>query len=236
MSEKRKNVNGFYNDNVIDKFLEAYKTAKEAVLNGSDLVVRISNKNSKMGDVASVSLVPFLSCPSCCSKTCGKKCYAAKIANLRPTVLYSYAINQALAMYRPDIFWASVDLACKAVRYFRFHVAGDILNRDYFNHVVETAVNNPTTEILIFTKRYDIVNGYLSEGKEIPSNLHLLFSGWENLKPENPYNLPETNIFKTESEIRDNWKICGGNCFNCACRGVGCWQAVKGDTIAFKLH
>ena len=49
MSEKRKNVNGFYNDNVIDKFLEAYKTAKEAVLNGSDLVVRISNKNSKMG-------------------------------------------------------------------------------------------------------------------------------------------------------------------------------------------
>ena len=236
MARKQKKSKGYFTREILEKFAKAIKAAKEAVLNGSDLVVRISNKNSKMGDVASVSLVPFFSCPGNCKNTCAGKCYAAKIANLRPSVLYSYAINQALAMYRPDIFWPSIDLACKAVRYFRFHVAGDILNRDYFNHVIETAVNNPHTEILIFTKRFDIVNGYLSEGKEIPSNLHLLFSGWENLKPENPYNLPETNVFKSESDIKEDWKLCGGNCFNCACRGVGCWQAVKGDTIAFKLH
>ena len=122
------------------------------------------------------------------------------------------------------------------VRYFRFHVSGDILNYDYFSHMVQIAFSNPKTEILCFTKRFEIVNKWINDGGAIPGNLHILFSGWDNLKPINPYNFPETTVFAHESDFNENWKMCGGNCFNCACRGLGCWQAGKGDTIAFKLH
>lgn len=228
--------NGLYNDKVLAKFSDALREATEEVKTGAVSRVSISNANSKMGNVASVSILPFLSCPGRCAGSCGVKCYAAKLANIRPSVLKSYAINQALAMYRPDLYWAQVNVAVMSVRYFRFHVSGDILNRDYFDHVVEVARSNQKTEILMFTKRYEIVNKWIADNGELPENLHILFSGWENLKPVNPHKLPETNVFKSEDEIRDDWKLCGGNCFNCACRGVGCWQAGKGETVAFKLH
>jgi len=228
--------NGLYNDKVLAKFSDALREATEEVKTGAVSRVSISNANSKMGNVASVSILPFLSCPGRCAGSCGVKCYAAKLANLRPSVLKSYARNQALAMYRPDLYWAQVNVAVMSVRYFRFHVSGDILNRDYFDHVVEVARSNQKTEILMFTKRYEIVNKWIADNGELPENLHILFSGWENLKPVNPHKLPETNVFKSEDEIRDEWKLCGGNCFNCACRGVGCWQAGKGETVAFKLH
>ena len=245
LTEKKSNVKtssttkGFYRAEVINKFADALNEAKRAVLNGEPaaLRVRISNANSKMGAVASVSTLPFLTCPAVCAGTCGAKCYAAKLANLRPSVLKSYAINTALALLRPDVYWSGIDYALKGVRYFRFHVSGDIINAEYFSRMIDAARNNPKTEILVFTKRYNVVNNWISENGELPANLHILFSGWNNLDPANPHNLPETNVIVPDMDtMPDNWKMCGGNCFNCACRGVGCWQAQKGDTIAFKLH
>lgn len=248
LTEKKSNVKtsatkGFYRTEIINKFADALNEAKRAVLNGepATLRVRISNANSKMGAVASVSTLPFLTCPAVCAGTCGAKCYAAKLANLRPSVLKSYAINTALALLRPDLYWAGIDYALKGVRYFRFHVSGDIIDSKYFAHMIDAARNNPKTEILVFTKRYSVVNDWIDSNGELPANLHILFSGWREFAPDNPHNLPETNVlYPDEStvwwDLPDDWKICGGNCFNCACRGVGCWKAQKGDTIAFKLH
>lgn len=227
---------GYYNEKTLAKFGAAFMESVAAVKAGALKRVTISNSNSKMGAVASVSLLPFLSCPARCATTCGAACYAAKIANLRANVLKSYANNQALAMYAPALFWAQVEAAVMSVRYFRFHVSGDILNADYFAHMVEIAARNPKTEILAFTKRFEIVNGFVNGGGVIPENLHVLFSGWNNLKPENPHGFPETTVYETESEFSENWKTCGGNCFECACRGLGCWQAKTGDIIAFKKH
>ena len=140
-----KKANGYYNEKTLAKFTAALKEAVEAVKAGELRNVTISNANSKMGAVASVSLLPFLSCPGRCAGTCGAKCYAAKLANLRPAVLKSYAKNQALAMYAPEIYWSQVNAAVMAVRFFRFHVSGDILNADYFAHMVEIARNNSKT-------------------------------------------------------------------------------------------
>ena len=226
----------YYNDSTMAKFKSALENARKDVKTGKDVRVRISNGNSKMGSVASVSTLPFITCPARCKDTCGADCYAAKLANLRPNVLKSYAINTAIAMYNPGEYWKQINIAVASVRYFRFHVSGDIMNKVYFDNMVQIAIDNPSTEILCFTKRYEIVNEYINNGNTIPGNMHILFSGWENLAPKNPHKFPETNIFTTENEIQDNWKICGGNCFNCACRGVGCWQAGKGETIAFKKH
>ena len=237
MANNTKSVKGYYNAATLEKFRAALNEQIARVKAGEENRVRISNANSKMGNVASVSTLPFITCPTCCRDTCGARCYAAKLANLRPSVLKSYAVNTALAIYRPNLYWSQVNAAVMAVRYFRFHVSGDIMNKAYFHHMVDCAVNNPETEILCFTKKFDVVNAWLDAGNTIPKNLHILFSGWSNLKPENPHNLPETNVIPRGAEsCPENWKLCGGNCFNCACRGVGCWQAKPGDVIAFNEH
>ena len=227
---------GYYNHVTLDKFRSALSEAKQAVKAAKDPSVKISNANSKMGAVASVSTLPFITCPSCCAGTCGVKCYAAKLANLRPSVLKASAWNTALYMVNPAAYWNGIDQACKAVRYFRFHVSGDMTDGAYFANMIRIAQDNPKTEILVFTKRFQVVNSWIRDNGQLPANLHVMFSGWSNLKPSNPYNLPETNVIEKGSEPNPSWKLCGGNCFNCACRGVGCWATQAGDTIAFKIH
>ena len=231
-----KKANGYYNKNVLAKFADALKTAVSEVKSGLINRVSISKGNTKMGEIASVSTLPFMTCPSRCAETCGAACYAAKLANLRSNVLKSWARNTAMALYNPSEYWKQIDRAIKSVRFFRFHVSGDIMNATYFAHMVEIARNNPHTEILAFTKQYEIVNNWVSENCEIPENLHILFSGWTNLKPINPYNFPETNIVEHGEKPHDNWKMCGGNCFECAMNNCGCWNAKHGETIAFNKH
>ena len=227
---------GYYKPEIIEKFTSALKTAIEDVKSGKVSFVSISNSNSKMGAVASVSTLPFLTCPARCQNSCGVSCYAAKLANLRKNVLVSYARNTALAMLKPDAYFKQIDAAASAVKYFRFHVSGDIMSADYFARMIQIVRGNPSTEFLAFTKRYEIVNSWIDANGPLPANFHVLFSGWENLETINPHALPETNVFETEDQTRDNWKLCGGNCFDCACRGVGCGQAQTGDVIAFKKH
>lgn len=244
-AEKR--AAGYYNEKILTKFRDALQQARADYAADPDRYnVTISNANSKMGAVASVSLLPFLTCPGCCRTTCGAKCYAAKLANLRPSVLRSYAMNQAIWMADPDKFFRQVRGAMMGVRFFRFHVSGDIPGADYFRRMVSACMDNPHCAVLCFTKAFSIVNGFIREmvasfgpyaaADALPGNLHLLFSGWSNLTPDNPFQLPETNVIEKGAEPADSWKVCGGNCFNCACRGVGCWQACAGDTIAFPIH
>lgn len=201
------------------------------------LHVIISRGNSKIGAIQSVSILPIMTCPAVCGKTCAHDCYAAKLANFRPSVLDSYALNTAILLHDPETYWQDVENAIAAARYFRFHVAGDIYGIPYFEHMVTLARKYPYCEILAFTKAFNTVNKYIAENGDLPNNLHILFSGWTNLKPLNPYNLPETNIITKDMDtIPDTWKICGGSCQDCICRGLGCWQAQKGDIIAFHKH
>ena len=219
---------------IIDKFNAALREAREDVASGAVATVTISRGNEKMGAVPSVSTLPFITCPGRCHGTCSAVCYAAKIANMRSSVLKSYARNTALAMMKPDLYWAGIRYAMAGSRYFRFHVSGDIMNDAYFAEMVKSAQENKHCSVLAFTKRYEIVNAWIAENGELPENLHILFSGWENLETINPYNLPETNVY--DDQPNEDWLLCGGNCFECGCRGVGCWQAKKGDIIAFKKH
>ena len=199
-------------------------------------MVSISFSNSKMGKVASVSLLPLLSCPKRAKETCGCKCYALKLALLRKTVRNAYAKNQAIAKYAMKSYFKAVDETMKTVRFFRYHVSGDILNRKYFDFMVKSAISNPHCEILVFTKQYEIVNEWIDKNGSVPKNLHILFSGWTNLKPINPHNLPETMVYIKDEDINPDWNLCGGNCLDCAIKGCGCWNAENGETIAFKMH
>jgi uncharacterized protein (DUF2237 family) len=196
--------------------------------------VSISKGNTKMGYVPSVSLPPIVTCAKNC--TCAKKCYAAKLCKLRPTVRNAYQRNLDILSECPADYWRQVEAAVMMSRFFRFHVSGDIVNADYFNHMVDIASRNAHCNILAFTKRYDIVNAWIAENGMIPENLKIIFSAWPGMEMANPYNMPVANVIFKGMTPADNWKICGGNCMECASCGIGCWELKPGEHIAFHEH
>lgn len=198
-------------------------------------LISISNGNNKMGAIPSVSLPAVRTCRP--GAPCAKKCYAVKLERLRPTVRNAYARNLEIYQNAPDLFFAQLGVALKMNRYFRLHVSGDFINADYFKRCAEAVKAAPGCTVLAFTKQYEIVNAYIDEGNEIPENFKIIFSTWGAWRPENPHNFPESAvIFKDAESVPDEWKICGGNCSECACRGCGCWELKKGETIAFYEH
>lgn len=204
------------------------------------LSVSISDGNDKMGHIRSVSILPVLTCPARCRETCAKDCYAVgmcfdgvKGASMRR----SYARNTALWMLRPDLYFAAIDYAGKINRFFRWHVSGDIPNAAYFAEMVIIAVNNPGCKFLAFTKQWEIVNAWIDENGALPSNLQIIFSGWFDEMPINPYNLPvAVPVMAADADKYPDRALCGGNCETCACRGCGCWNLWDGQIMMLIYH
>lgn len=199
------------------------------------LKLSVSPGNRKMGAIPSVSLPPVKTCTNCA--VCAGKCYAARMVRRFATVRNAYENNLALYAADPEAFFFQAKAAAMISRFFRWHVSGDIPNADYFRRMVQLAEDLPSTSFLCFTKNYSVVNSFIDNGGAIPENLHVIFSAWgKQLIPDNPHGLPVSDvIFKGETPA-DDWKICGGNCFECCCRGVGCWELKPGETIAFYEH
>lgn len=200
-----------------------------------EIKVSISKGNRKMGAIPSVSLPPKVTCPVC---ECWEKCYAAKMARIYPNVKSSYERNLEILLDNPDEYWKQVKEAVAMNRFFRFHVSGDIPTYEYLEKMVETARENPHCQILAFTKRFNFVNRFIESGGEIPKNLHLIFSGWKNMRIDNPHNLPEAHVrFKDGyCTAKEDAVECYGNCTECCVAGCGCWKLGKGEQVVFNQH
>lgn len=196
--------------------------------------ISISKGNSKMGAIPSVSLPACVTCNP--SAPCFGKCYARRLAARRATVRNAYDRNFDILNSDPAAYWLQVRAAASISRFFRYHVSGDIPNMLYLIDMVLTAKQLPNTTFLAFTKQYNIVNQYINDGNTIPENLKIIFSNWGDWKCENPHSLPTCEIILKGTEPAPDWKICGGNCTECACRGVGCWELKHGETIAIFEH
>lgn len=195
--------------------------------------ISISNGNIKMGRIPSVSLPAIITCRKDCK--CREKCYAAKIERLRPNVKAAYLHNLKMLREQPEVYWRQVEAVIMMSRFFRFHVSGDIPDREYFEKMVEVSARQSHCKILCFTKRYDIVNGFVADGGIIPKNLKIVFSPWEGLPMENPYHFPEAHVRYKDgtTTARPDAKKCPGNCTECAKVDVNCWVLKKGEQILF---
>ena len=196
--------------------------------------VSISHGNAKMGAIPSVSLPACVTCNP--DAPCFKKCYAVRLSRRYKTVTAAYNRNLEILQNDPAIYWVQVRAAASMTRFFRFHVSGDIPDLAYFSHMVQLAESLPNTQFLAFTKQYNIVNEYISKYLPLPANLKIIFSNWGAWKCENPHGLPVCEIILKGNEPAQDWKICGGNCTECAARGVGCWELKNGETIAIYEH
>ncbi|MBR4967863.1 MAG: hypothetical protein IKY19_06510 [Bacteroidaceae bacterium] len=196
--------------------------------------LNISQGNIKMGAIPSVSLPPIKTCRA--DAPCKKDCYACRMCRYK-NVRNAYENNLELYNSDPDSYFNQLCGAFMMSRYFRMHVSGDIPCRDYFARLIIAARRVPTCEILIFTKQYEIVNTFIDDfGSAIPANLHVIFSNWGPWKTENPHSFPETDVINTIDDLPAGGKLCGGNCTECVCRGVGCWELKQGEKLYFIKH
>lgn len=197
--------------------------------------VKISPGNGKMGGIQSVSLPSIITCREC---ECHKKCYARRLERLRPSVRNAYRHNLEVLENDPDTYWREVEAAIMLSRFFRFHVSGDIPNEEYLDRMAEIAERNQHCQILCFTKKYEIVNNFIADNWALPDNLRIIFSVWDGLQLNNPYNLPAAYVkFKDgHTDAPDSAVICEGNCSECASTDVGCWTLQPGEAVVFHEH
>lgn len=195
--------------------------------------VSISKTNKKLGGIPSISFPPVVTCSNC--GECSKKCYALKMAHFRPSIAKAWENNLNEWKANPDAVKYAILNSAITSGYFRYFVGGDIPDFKFFLLMVEIAETVPTCNFLAFTKKYDIINDYLNAEKTIPQNLKMIFSEWSEPIP-NPHGLPKSKvIFKGEKEPA-NAKICGGNCIDCICKGIACWELKAGEIIYFYEH
>ena len=199
-------------------------------------IVKISQGNSKLGAIPSVSLPAVITCRKC---DCHKKCYASRLERLRPSVKKAYMTNLEILRSDPETYWREVEAAIMMSRFFRFHVSGDIIDERYFKNIVSVAVRQRHCEILCFTKQYDFVNKFISEScGSLPENLHIIFSVWVSLDIVNPYLFPEAHVIYRDGSTtaRSDAEVCGGNCTECAVTDRGCWALKSGEQVVFVEH
>ena len=199
--------------------------------------VKISTTNSKLGLIPSVNLQPVLSCRKDCP--CAKDCYATKGRYRFQNVKKSLADNLRCYKENPDGYFKEIYKALSGIisyRYFRWHAAGDIVDREYFLGMVAMATQLPNTSFLAFTKKFEIVNEYIANGGIIPTNLHIVFSAWgDEFKVDNPYLFPVAHVrFKNSDNknIPSNAVECSGDCSNC----LQCWLIGSGESVVFNKH
>lgn len=199
--------------------------------------ISISNGNSKMGKISSFSLPAVTTCNP--KAPCFAKCYALRMTKRgdRKTVKDAYERNYDLLQKDPESVFTQLKAHLFTVRFFRFHVSGDFYSYEYFVRVMDLARECNWVRFLAFTKQYGIVNRYIEEGNEIPENFKILFSGWgTDWIIDNPYNFPVAQVLFKKQVPGPDWNICGGNCTECNCRGIGCWNLKKGETVYLPEH
>ena len=200
----------------------------------NEMRLSISHGNIKMGHISSVSVPPILTCPH--DAPCFKECYARRMLNYRPTCKGAYENNFEIYKADFDFYMNSVKEAARNQRFFRWHVSGDIVDRPYFDGMVQIALELRTTQFLCFTKKYAIVNEWLAAHGELPGNLHIIFSAWKDYPMENPFSIPVCQVIEKNETPEESWVLCGGNCTECANVCGGCWGLKTGDTVCIYKH
>ncbi len=242
--KERKKAMAYSKDSII-KYVHIMKACIDgytfALQHETPLQVAISNGNRKIGRVMNVSTAAMFTCGGNC-RECKNLCYDIKAALQYGNVLHARGRNTAMAKHQRGLFFSQIDTAMTRRRrnkYFRWHVAGDVIDADYLERMIENARRHQDFTIWTYTKQYHIVNDYVrahggNRRKAIPANLTIMFSEWRGLRMENPYHFPEFRvIFKGEETPSDATWICPGNCDVCKEQRRGC---IVGETTYAKEH
>lgn len=199
------------------------------------LKVCITAGNEKIGRVLNVSLAPIITCGNCSG--CMWHCYDLSSGLFRLDVLKARARNTCiLEDDREDYFRQIINRIrrTRKCRFFRWHVGGEIPDMDYLEHMIEIARMFPEWRFWTYTKMYALINAYCrAHGNTrdcIPSNLSIMFSLWNGMECDNPYDFP---VFACEMDgysFPEIAHVCPSRCAICIANHTGCPFGVSSKT------
>lgn len=194
----------------------------------------ISEGNSKLGKIASISLHPGDGCRHDCNCRI-EGCYAVKIARIYNSCRHTWAVNLKVADGDPNKYFRSISgyLDYRKPNVFRWHVSGDILNENYRKNMFAIARKHPDVRFLCFTKMYDLINKV--QKRYFPPNLRIVFSAWPGYPMENRHNLPVAYMKdknNPDPRIPKDAILCRKQCDEC----MLCWDLPEGASVYFKKH
>jgi len=196
--------------------------------------VTISSGNRKLGAIMNVSLTPIECCPP--GVPCADEgCYALKPYRMYPGTRKAWKTNARIARTNPEGFFSQIAerIANERPRYFRWHVAGDILNVEYLEQMCRIAADTPGTRFLVFTKAFNIVNAY-ENVRTLPRNLAVIFSGWPGMRIDNPHGHRIAWMQdETEHRMPRDTLRCPGSCMTCH---LCFWLPTLGRDVVFLKH
>lgn len=213
-------------------------TRKGMMADVGNLHVVLQKGNRKTGaNCYTVSLLPIVDCNNC--SECMWDCYDAKTDMIYPRVVADRSKNSAIHKTDPERYWNEISLQIKAnnVKELRLNVGGDLTDDD-FAYIKKVGEENPDTLILFFTKNYNGINKFL-DGDKFPDNVKPIMSTWENVKMDNPHQLPQSHVLYEDGRTTApeyGAVYCGGNCSDCVIKGEGCWNLKCGEHVIFKVH
>lgn len=200
------------------------------------LRVQISEGNSKLGAIPSVSLPPGLSCSTTAQQTCLLDgCYAFDSYRQYPAVRHGQLQNYWIYKVRPVEYERQIMdyLERKKPKRFRWHVSGDCPDVPYCDMVDRIASANRRVSFLLFTKR-PLYWFQTCTSK----NLVIRFSKWPGVGMSNDTeDIRKAYMRDTKSpeyvatDIPKNAFKCKGSCETCsACFGT------KHKDVVFDKH
>ena len=194
--------------------------------------VSIAASNRKL-TYPSISLPPVITCRT--GAPCFKDCYSNKAWRLYPNTRLAWIKNLRTYKEFPGRYfqciveWININRSS----HFRFHSAGDIVDKKYFLGVVDVAKRVPDTKFLIFTKQFQILERI---DIPIPRNLEIVYSMWPGLhKPANAKGFPFAWMQDGTETRMDMAKttVCPGSCEEC----LDCFDlAITGRDVMFHKH
>ena len=198
-----------------------------------------NNNNRKLGKACISVPFPVIVCNP--NAPCYLKCYAKHGCQGFANVQGAYYRNLRLYHNDANDFFEQLFYKIKfsGLPLVRFFDSGDYPDAEFLVRSVELAKKFPGVKFMAYTKKYDLVNDYLSGGGKLPDNYNIFFSAWDKLwEVPNPHGLPVAYVkFKEERltpEIPNNAFHCPGRESSCSACGV-CWNK-KVKAVYFDEH
>lgn len=204
----------------------------------ANLRIHISKGNVKIGNVWNFSTAPVITCGNC--SECMSWCYDIKAVIQYENVRNARAENTALMRLDMDKTFRQIQEFISKRRahfYFRWHVAGEIMNYHYLEKMIETAKMFPHWHFWTYTKMYELVNIWCDiHGKEnMPKNLKIMFSEWPGMPMDNRHGFPVFRVIMVSKgeKFTEGVYRCNGDCGSCIRINRGC---VAGEDVEAGDH
>ena len=206
--------------------------------------IHTTTKNKKTGPAVLNFAFPTCTCRE--DAPCKTTCYANKGAQQISVVQGAYYRNFRLMNEDiEDVFDQIIfEIKHSGLSYVRYFDSGDVPNYDFLVGIFDIATKLPDVKFMMFTKKYELINKYISEENEIPNNFNVIFSAWDNLWTfDNPFDLPVAYVDFKDKRLNPDFPK---DSLNCPCNNKklgqitcsmckACWNK-KLKSVIFAEH